>query len=867
MKILHKKSILQKTILVILTVLVINFIVPTYSHADWGGVLIDPIVDLVCSLGDAIVNLLQVCMTGQNGENNEKYFNKYVVRDDEFFGNSAYSYMQGDNLTGRTEEQVDPDELIKGWLLDRNRYYIPVVTYSPEQIFTNNVPLLDINFIKPNDYGDLKESSAAKLRPTIAKWYVALRNLSIVGLLSILVYVGIRILISSTAADKAKYKQMFTDWLIALCLLFFLHYIMSFIITLTESITQAIDDGGDSSIVVNVVGQGKFSTNLLGLARFKTQYDDFFKRIAYLLLYIALIFYTCKFTLMYLKRMLMMAFLTLIAPLVALTYPIDKIGDGSAQAFNTWLKEYIFNALLQPFHLVIYIVLVSTAMDLAADNIIYAIVAMGFIPGAEKILRNIFSFNKAGAGTVASALTGFSVGNMMSKLGRGKGGSASKGGAEKKQEQEKPPRFEKNHDFATQLEPPREQNIKDEQNSGEDPNSQFDVKFNGTKIKNLQVGSGKIMDLSKNNNDTIMPDSNPQPQDEAPEQGKPDNASENKNEKSSRFKNWRRYHNITKAGAVEGIKNIGKGATRGIAGFAKFGTRTVFKAGVGSLAAAVAAASGGGLAGASAAFMAGANVGGRIGTPVANAAGNLITGAGHLLERSIIYAPTQAIKAESGNKKAAVADALLGGTAIGRELDIANGNTRYQDAAKRREFKEDKYNKQYLKDMMTSQNGGVVPSAREVKVKMNSLDPYIAQGLTDIKKMIKAQEVAQKYHIDDSQSAIIAAYGKENKITADVLKDEKKLKPEQARFTQELTNKGYSQANAEKITNYTFNVLKAQNDVAHELKKPAEKQPQEKPREVQQPQEKPREIKQPQEKPREVQQPQEKPPRQVKPKK
>ena len=40
-----------------------------------------------------------------------------------------------------------------------------------------------------------------------------------------------------------------------------------------------------------------------------------------------------------------MAFLTIIAPLVALTYPIDKINDGKAQAFNMWFKEYIFNLL------------------------------------------------------------------------------------------------------------------------------------------------------------------------------------------------------------------------------------------------------------------------------------------------------------------------------------------------------------------------------------------------------------------------------------------------------------------------------------------------------------------------------------------
>ena len=60
MKNIAKKSILQKITITILTVLLLsNFIVPTYSHADWGGALMSPIVDLLCSVGDVVVNLLQ----------------------------------------------------------------------------------------------------------------------------------------------------------------------------------------------------------------------------------------------------------------------------------------------------------------------------------------------------------------------------------------------------------------------------------------------------------------------------------------------------------------------------------------------------------------------------------------------------------------------------------------------------------------------------------------------------------------------------------------------------------------------------------------------------------------------------------------
>ncbi|MFR3783359.1 MAG: hypothetical protein ACLTXR_06195 [Clostridia bacterium] len=90
-----------------------------------------------------------------------------------------------------------------------------------------------------------------------------------------------------------------------------------------------------------------------------------------------------------------MAFLTIIAPLVAVTYPIDKIKDGSAQGFDKWFKEYIFNLLIQPLHLLLYYILITTAWNLSASNILYSLVALGFLIPAEKLLRSFFGFEKS----------------------------------------------------------------------------------------------------------------------------------------------------------------------------------------------------------------------------------------------------------------------------------------------------------------------------------------------------------------------------------------------------------------------------------------------------------------------------------------
>ena len=82
------------------------------------------------------------------------------------------------------------------------------------------------------------ESSASQLQPVVATWYKALRAIALVGLLSVLVYVGIRIIISSTGQEKAKYKKMIGNWLTAICILFILQYIMVFTLEITQISVQ-----------------------------------------------------------------------------------------------------------------------------------------------------------------------------------------------------------------------------------------------------------------------------------------------------------------------------------------------------------------------------------------------------------------------------------------------------------------------------------------------------------------------------------------------------------------------------------------------------------------------------------------------------
>jgi hypothetical protein len=419
------KKIVQKIVIAILVVILTSFCIPSTSQADTGGKLMSPILQFVVSLFDGVQHLLEKTMLGESADFMQELARNYKVgstSDDDSDDSTASSVI---NTSGPI---VTTNEFIDATFFGLNAVNVPHITYTPEIIFSNQVPALDVNFINPsittgNSETDSEKNSAVILRPIIASWYVAIRYIAIIGLLSVLVYIGIRMLLSSVAADRAKYKQMLFDWIVAICLVFILHYIMSFTMTLSETITSMISPNVDGTFTVyatKIDGLGlstysiAFSSNLMSYVRFMVQAGDLKTKIGFVALYIMLVIYSIRFTWVYLKRVVNMAFLTLMAPLVALTYPIDKVGDGKAQAFSMWLKEYIYNALIQPVDLLLYSVLLGSAVQLAADNPIYAIVALGFIIAAEKLVKQMFGFNKASGGTVGSLAAAAGVTSLAS---------------------------------------------------------------------------------------------------------------------------------------------------------------------------------------------------------------------------------------------------------------------------------------------------------------------------------------------------------------------------------------------------------------------------------------------------------------------
>lgn len=446
MKVFTSKCFAQKILIILMIVISITFLVPREVSAkddfSVGGSLLKEILQLFASLGDIIMGLLNNVMLGADGVGSAM-----LDQADENLKNPK-SWLYCDK-SEKIDKQFDEGEIDTRIIkISDEKYRIPNMLYSPENIFADNIAALDVNFLRENKYVQIStspdaeeaaESSAKDLKKTIASWYKSFRNIAVVGLLSVLIYIGIRILISSAADDKAKYKESLKDWLVALCLVFVIHFIMSGILMLNDKVVELFSTNINNGITVSVGGSDnatRFRTNLMGLVRFQAQSADWQTASAYVIIYLVLVIYTIRFTIIYFKRFLYTAFFTMIAPLVALTYPIDKIGDGKAQAFNMWFKEYTMNVIIQPVHLILYTVFVSSSMSLVIKNPIYALVAIGFLIPAEQFIKKMFGLDKAettsGFGSFAGgALAMSGVKRLQSMSQSSSKGSSSKGGSSK----------------------------------------------------------------------------------------------------------------------------------------------------------------------------------------------------------------------------------------------------------------------------------------------------------------------------------------------------------------------------------------------------------------------------------------------------
>lgn len=260
-----------------------------------------------------------------------------------------------------------------------------------EKLVSNKVPILDVNFFNFETAGgrDLNSDSIVYLiRENIAQFYFIIRNVTIGGLLITLIYIGIRMAMSTVASTKAKYKAMLKGWLESMVLVFTIHYIMVFIIAANEWLVNLICNtiGAEESLYDTVRSQSYAIQASIGWPA--------------TIIYIMLIYLLIKFLFIYARRFINVAILTFLAPIIAIGFSIDKIKDGKSQSFSKWLKDYTVNVLLQSVHCLLYFIFITLAFNVAGQSIYGVVLALFLIMcigKGEKVFKEIFDIESKSA--------------------------------------------------------------------------------------------------------------------------------------------------------------------------------------------------------------------------------------------------------------------------------------------------------------------------------------------------------------------------------------------------------------------------------------------------------------------------------------
>lgn len=261
-----------------------------------------------------------------------------------------------------------------------------------------------------------------QLKRLIAVWYYIIRLLAVAAMCVVLIGIGIKMAISTIASDKAVYKRMLVDWMGGLVLIFTMHYIMYFSIYITDTLVDTVRESANQ---INKVSMMQLSDTSKGNSEVERSTQDLeidvyeeIRTRAYdtkltiglmgMLMYITLVFMAFKYTLIYVKRFLTLAVLTLMAPGLGVAYALQKVLSGKSSSLKTWLSEYLLNLLIQVVHALIYAIFISAALKYSLENVagvLIALILMNFSLKGEAMFRRIFNLDPGNKGLLGATET------------------------------------------------------------------------------------------------------------------------------------------------------------------------------------------------------------------------------------------------------------------------------------------------------------------------------------------------------------------------------------------------------------------------------------------------------------------------------
>lgn len=335
-----------------------------------------------------------------------------------------------------------------------NVYQIPF----PDTVIFNKMSLFDANFINPDS-----SSPLFAINSVVAGIYNSFVVIAITAFILVTMLIGIKLVLSTIASQKAQYKKAITSWAAGILILLSLHWILAGIFIINETIVQKIYDLSrvDSNWYFNirtvasipyvgstisqftswfnvsgsnvglftctdeVIGNEQVAYALgcvpgyLGLV-LKYMLEGYGGNIVGSLIAFVVMGQTIAVIFMYLKRVFFTLLLGLVGPLIVVVDTLNRSMGKNSQIFINWLKQISLTILMQSFHAVYLYITIKMIIGIGntmSNQTMAAIVIILLTAGLikfEKMFKQLFGIGDSVVGDLKG-----SSDKAMGKIGAG----------------------------------------------------------------------------------------------------------------------------------------------------------------------------------------------------------------------------------------------------------------------------------------------------------------------------------------------------------------------------------------------------------------------------------------------------------------
>ena len=278
----------------------------------------------------------------------------------------------------------------------------------------------DTSLIAFYDNSGVSSSLVSQFKDNVSEWFNNFQGIALITYVVLLLYVGLRILISVGGKQQSKYKEMLVAWGQGLILLVVFPLAIKYAIEINHALVQQIESSrfeafeaigvsataGEMKSTVNAVedltvDNGENIGYAITANPFNGHKDDSYmaymactaeetRKLVDAIVYCIMVFQFIMLLIAYYKRLMQFAFLMAIYPIVMIMYPIDKVGDGNAQSFGVWSREIMMNIFMQVFHAIVYVFVIGVVYAAGmSGSWLLAIVGITFLFKGEELLRTL----------------------------------------------------------------------------------------------------------------------------------------------------------------------------------------------------------------------------------------------------------------------------------------------------------------------------------------------------------------------------------------------------------------------------------------------------------------------------------------------